>query len=71
MKSPSVSNGPKTQLTPRVYTSRMTLNVLANKLNFEEKVYTVEQTLQCWKRRNLSLIIGRINIVNDDDLTMI
>ena len=36
--------------------------VLANKLNFEEKVYTLEQTLHSWKRRNLTLI-GRINIV--------
>ena len=29
--------------------------VLANKLNFEEKVYTLEQTLHSWKR-NLTLI---------------
>ena len=36
--------------------------VLANKLNFEEKVYNLEQTLHSWKRRNLTLI-GRINIV--------
>jgi len=36
--------------------------VLANKLNFEEKVYTLKQTLHSWKRRNLTLI-GRINIV--------
>ena len=36
--------------------------VLANKLNFEEKVYNLEQTLHSWKRRHLTLI-GRINIV--------
>jgi len=36
--------------------------VLANKLNFKEKVYTLEQTLHSWKSRNLTLI-GRINIV--------
>ena len=36
--------------------------MLANKLNFEEKVYSLEQTLHSWKRRNLPLI-GRINIV--------
>ena len=36
--------------------------VLANKLNFEEKVYNLEQTLHSWKRRNLTLI-GKINIV--------
>ena len=36
--------------------------VLANKLNLEEKVYNLEQTLHRWKRRNLNLI-GRINIV--------
>ena len=36
--------------------------VLANKLDFEEKVYNLEQTLHSWKRRNLTLI-GRINIV--------
>ena len=58
MKKPSVSNGPKTRFTPGMYTSRMTLYLL----NFEEKVYTLEQTLQCWKRRNLTLT-GRINIV--------
>ena len=34
--------------------------VLANKLNFEEKVNNLEQTLHSWKRRHL---IGRINIV--------
>ena len=36
--------------------------VLANKLNFEEKVYNLEQSLHSWERRNLTLI-GRINIV--------
>ena len=36
--------------------------VLANKLNFEEKVYSLEQTLHSWKRRNLTLT-GKINIV--------
>ena len=36
--------------------------VLAHKLNFEEKVYNLEQTLHSWKRRHLTLI-GRINIV--------
>ena len=36
--------------------------VLANKLNFEEKVYNLEQTLHSWKRRKLTLI-GKINIV--------
>ena len=43
----------------------MTLYLL-NKLNFEEKVYNLEQTLHSWKRRNLTLIgidIGRKNIV--------
>ena len=33
-----------------------------NKLNLEEKMYTLEQTLNSWKRRNLTLI-NRINIV--------
>ena len=37
-------------------------SLLANKLNFEEKVYNLEQTLHSWKRSNLTLI-GRINIV--------
>ena len=36
--------------------------VLANKLNFEENVHTLEQTLHSWKRRKLTLI-GEINIV--------
>ena len=35
---------------------------VTNKLNFEEKMYTLEQTLHSWKRRNLTLI-NRINIV--------
>ena len=34
----------------------------ANKLNFEEKILSLEKTLNCWKRRNLTLL-GRINIV--------
>ena len=38
--------------------------VLANKLNFEEKVYNLEQTLHSWKRRKLTLI-GKINIVKN------
>lgn len=35
---------------------------VTNKLNLEEKMYTLEQTLNSWKRRNLTLI-NRINIV--------
>ena len=34
----------------------------AIKLNFTDKIRTLEQTLQSWKRRNLTLI-GKINIV--------
>ena len=34
----------------------------ANKLNFEEKILSLEKTLNCWRRRNLTLL-GRINIV--------
>ena len=36
--------------------------VLANKLNFQEKVYNLEQTLYSWKRRNIALT-GTINII--------
>ena len=36
--------------------------LLTDKLNFEEKICTLEQTLQCWKRRKLTLL-GKINIV--------
>ena len=41
--------------------------VLADKLNFEEKVCNLEQTLRSWKRRNLTLI-DRINIVKTPSL---
>ena len=34
----------------------------ANKLNFKEKIHSLEKTLNCWKRRKLTLL-GRINIV--------
>ena len=61
VKSLSVSNGP---ITP-IYALGVHFSydpVLEIKLNFEEKVYYLEQTLHSWKRRNLTLI-GRINIV--------
>ena len=35
---------------------------LTDKVNFEEKIRTLEQTLQSWKRRKLTLL-GKINIV--------
>ena len=35
---------------------------LTDKLNFEEKIRTLEQTLRSWKRRKLTLL-GKINIV--------
>ena len=42
----------------------------ANKLIFEEKILSLEKTLNCWKRRNLTLL-GRINIVKTLGLSIL
>ena len=52
----------KDQSMPLVHTFPMTERIKANTLNFEEKVCSLEKTLNNWKKRKLTLI-GKINIV--------